>query len=51
MGDYKAVRSKLGGPLELYDLAKDLGEEKNIADGQASGSTQDEAEPIDPCPP
>jgi arylsulfatase A len=32
MGDWKAVRSKLGGPLELYDLAKDLGEEKNIAD-------------------
>jgi arylsulfatase A-like enzyme len=32
MGDWKAVRAKLGGPLELYDLAKDLGEEKNIAD-------------------
>ena len=32
MGDWKAIRSKLGGPLELYDLAKDLGEEKNIAD-------------------
>ena len=33
MGDWKAVRTKLGGPLELYDLAKDLGEEKNIAAG------------------
>ena len=25
-------RCKLGGPLELYDLAKDLGEAKNIAE-------------------
>jgi len=33
MGDWKAVRPKLGGPLELYDLAKDLGEAKNIAEG------------------
>lgn len=31
MGDWKAIRTKLGGPLELYDLAKDLGEDKNIA--------------------
>jgi arylsulfatase A-like enzyme len=31
MGDWKAVREKVGGPLELYDLAKDLGEEKNVA--------------------
>ena len=31
MGDWKAVRPKLGGPLELYDLKSDLGEEKNIA--------------------
>jgi hypothetical protein len=31
-GDWKALRCKLGGPLELHDLAKDLGEAKNIAD-------------------
>ena len=31
MGDWKAIRSKLGGPLELYDLAKDIGETKDIA--------------------
>lgn len=35
MGDWKAVRSKLGGPLELYDLAKELGEEKNVADSHS----------------
>jgi len=32
MGDWKAIRQKLGEPLELYDLAKDLSEEKNIAE-------------------
>jgi arylsulfatase A-like enzyme len=32
MADWKAIRSKEGAPLELYDLAKDLSEEKNIAD-------------------
>jgi arylsulfatase A-like enzyme len=31
MGDWKAVRDKQGGPLELYDLSKDLGEERNVA--------------------
>jgi arylsulfatase A-like enzyme len=31
MGDWKAVRDKQGGPLELYDLSTDLGEDKNIA--------------------
>ncbi|MFO0965802.1 MAG: arylsulfatase [Gemmataceae bacterium] len=31
MGDWKAVRPKLGAALELYDLARDLGEEKNVA--------------------
>jgi arylsulfatase A len=35
MADWKAVRPKLGAPLELYDLGKDLGEEKNIADRHA----------------
>jgi arylsulfatase A-like enzyme len=31
MGDWKAVRNKIGAPLELYDLKKDLSEEKNVA--------------------
>jgi arylsulfatase A-like enzyme len=30
-GDYKAVRPKVGGPLELYDLSKDIGETNDIA--------------------
>jgi arylsulfatase A-like enzyme len=30
-GDWKAIRNKLGGPLELYDLAKDLGEKEDVA--------------------
>src|SRR5207244_13082895 len=30
-GDWKAVRPKLGGPLELYDLRKDLSEKNDIA--------------------
>ncbi len=32
MGDWKAVRTALGKPLELYNLKNDLGETKNIAD-------------------
>jgi arylsulfatase A-like enzyme len=31
MGDWKAVRLMPGEPLELYDLARDLGEKKNVA--------------------
>lgn len=31
LGKWKAVKSKLGAPLELYDLEKDLGEKENIA--------------------
>ncbi len=31
MGKWKAVRNGLGKPLELYNLNKDLGEEKNVA--------------------
>ena len=30
-GDWKAIRSKLGAPLELYNLRDDLGEEHNVA--------------------
>jgi arylsulfatase A-like enzyme len=32
MGDWKAVREKQGGPLELYNLRTDLGEDNNVAD-------------------
>ena len=31
MGDWKAVRLAPGEPLELYDLARDLGEKNNVA--------------------
>ena len=31
MGDWKAVRLKPGAPLELYDLARDVGEAQNVA--------------------
>jgi arylsulfatase A-like enzyme len=31
MGQWKAIRSRADGPLELYDLDKDLGEQKNVA--------------------
>jgi arylsulfatase A-like enzyme len=30
-GDWKAVREKLGGPLELYNLREDLGEKNDVA--------------------
>jgi arylsulfatase A-like enzyme len=30
-GDWKAVRPQADEPLELYDLAKDIGEKKNVA--------------------
>jgi arylsulfatase A-like enzyme len=30
-GDWKAVRLRRGGPLELYDLSVDIGEEQNVA--------------------
>ena len=33
MGDWQGVRLAKGAEIELYDLAKDLGEENNIADG------------------
>ena len=33
MGDWKAVRQKVGEPLELYDLKTDIGEKTNIAAG------------------
>lgn len=31
-GDWKAVRNVVGGPIELYDLAKDVGETEDLAD-------------------
>jgi arylsulfatase A len=31
MGEWKAVRPRPGAPLELYDLARDVGETKNVA--------------------
>jgi arylsulfatase A-like enzyme len=31
MGDWKAVRLKPGAVLELYDLKKDLGEQRDVA--------------------
>jgi arylsulfatase A-like enzyme len=31
MGDWKAVRLKLGDPLELYDLKQDVSEKNNVA--------------------
>jgi uncharacterized sulfatase len=31
VGDWKAVRPQGGGPLELYDLSRDIGESKNVA--------------------
>ncbi len=30
-GDWKAIRQRLGAPLELYDLKSDLGETNNVA--------------------
>jgi arylsulfatase A-like enzyme len=33
-GDWKAVRKKVGGPLELYDLRTDLGEQHDVATQQ-----------------
>jgi arylsulfatase A-like enzyme len=31
LGDWKAVRLRPGGPLELYDLGKDVGEKDDVA--------------------
>lgn len=32
VGDWKGIRNGLEAPLELYDLARDLGERENVAD-------------------
>lgn len=32
MGDWKAIRQRIGAPLELYDLRFDLSETNNVAD-------------------
>jgi arylsulfatase A-like enzyme len=32
MGDWKAVRTRPGAKIELYNLAEDLGEKNNVAD-------------------
>ncbi len=32
-GRWKGVRPRWGGPIELYDLEKDSGEQRNVADG------------------
>src|SRR6185295_9288202 len=31
MGDWKAIRHKQKGPVELYNLSSDLSEKKNVA--------------------
>jgi len=31
MGDWKGIRLDTGAPIELYDLAKDIGEKNNVA--------------------
>ena len=30
-GDWKAIRNQVGGPLALYDLRRDIGEQENVA--------------------
>ena len=31
LGDWKAIRTRPGAPLELYDLSRDIGETRNVA--------------------
>ena len=31
MGDWKAVRHRVGGPIELYDLSRDIGESNDVS--------------------
>ncbi len=40
MGPWKAVRTKLGGPLELYDLRKDVAEKNDVAGEHANVVTR-----------
>ncbi len=43
MGDWKAIRLKVGGPLELYDLKTDVGEAHNVAADHAEVTARIEA--------
>lgn len=43
MGNWKAVRPKSRAPVELYDLAEDLGEEHDLAPGHRDRVAQAEA--------